>query len=63
MVRALFIKWPHLKKQLSLEDDALIICKEKLRTYFKNSRKLQFTDPGVCQIFCQFFQMGKMRKL
>ena len=39
MVRALFFKWPHLKKQLSLEDDALTLRKEKLRTYFKNSRK------------------------
>ena len=47
MVRALFFKWPHLKKQLSFEDDALTLWKEKLRTYFKNSRKRAPVIPEI----------------
>ena len=39
MVRDIFFRWPHLKKQLFLENDALTLWKEKLRTYLKTSRK------------------------
>ena len=50
MVRALFFKWPHLKKQLSLEDDALTLWKEKLRTFFENSRK---RAPDILEIMAK----------
>ena len=53
MVRALFFKWPYLKKQLSLEGDALTLWKEKLQTYFMNSRK---RAPDIPEIMAKMKQ-------
>ena len=49
MVRAIFSKWPHLKKDIGNENDAVILWKEKLRTFFKNSRKRALNVPEIME--------------
>ena len=38
MISAIFLRWPHLKKEHITTDDAQAIWKARLRTYFKNVR-------------------------
>ena len=59
MVRALFFKWPHLKKWLFLKDDALTLCEreapesEHRTSQKKKKQKLNTNDKH------SFFRRGR----
>ena len=38
MMSAIFLKWPHLLSEYELHEEAFVLWKSRLRTYFKNTR-------------------------
>ena len=47
MVLAVFKKWPHLSSECELHEEAFILWKSRLRTYFKNTRSRSVAVPEI----------------